>query len=155
MLFLRSSAVLPRLAPASLGAPRTLRVRPPKAGRAQAWKSKAQAWKSKDQIDQNIFALHFGSAEIESDWVTYSFDKEKLQRCFKDSSPAASVFNWTLSIPPFAKRTITSVAVPSSASTHTDHVVATYAPEHAAAGMTVVHFFAKAEADAFERSLDR
>jgi hypothetical protein len=106
----------------------------------------------KDQIDKSIFALRFGCAEVESEGVTYSFDKNKLQRCFKASSPTASVFDWTLSIPPYAERTITSVAV---ASTHnrTDHVVATYAPEHAATGMTVVHFFAKAEADAFKRSL--
>ncbi len=106
----------------------------------------------KDQIDKSIFALRFSCAEVESEGVTYSFDMNKLQSCFKDSSPAASVFDWTLSIPPYAERTITSVTVPS---THncTDHIVATYAPEHATAGMTVVHFFAKAEVDAFKRSL--
>jgi hypothetical protein len=64
---------------------------------------------------------------------------------------------WTLSVTPFADREITSVAVPAqNVSRGQDHIIATYLPGHAAAtaGMTMVHFFQKDEADAFRRAIE-
>jgi hypothetical protein len=105
----------------------------------------------KERINKDIFAARFGDAEVEDDGVTYSFDKRKLQLCFKNPVPVTS-FSWTLSITPYAERSITSVTTVTTPAHNTqDHVTATYAPEHAAAtvGMTVLHFFRKADAEEF------
>ena len=108
----------------------------------------------KEKINLEIFSARFGNAEVEDEGVTYSFNKSKLQLCFKNpiivtNSP------WTLSIPPYAERAITSVAVVSSHEAQ-DHVTATYAPTHTAStvGTTVLHFYRQQEADAFMRRAD-
>ena len=101
----------------------------------------------KERIDKDIFTARFGDAEVEDDGVTYSFNKRKLQLCFKN--PVQAVFSWTLSIPPYAERSITSVAMVATTATP-DLVTATYVPEHAtAAGMTVLHFYKKGAAEEF------
>jgi hypothetical protein len=108
------------------------------------------------RVDKNIFALRYGSSEIEGDGVTYSFDRETMNRCFHKKTPVISTAVWTLSVPPFASRTIHSVITPSD-SPHAmhDEVLAAYAQEQAASavGMMVVHFFSEGEADVFKRRL--
>ena len=112
----------------------------------------------KERINKSIFFSRYGNSEIEDDGVTYSLTKEKLLRCFKTKTPNVAKFrNWTLSIPPCADRTITSIAIPSDpAHNKYDDVTAAYLPECRAetAGMTVVHFLSEDEADAFKRHIE-
>ena len=112
-----------------------------------------------ERINSTIFATRFGNAEVEGDGVTYSLDKTKLELSLKSATaPLAMMHSWTLSVTPFAERTITSVAVPAQHKNPApDRVIATFLPELAAqtVGMTVVHFFERGEAEAFKQGVER
>ena len=113
---------------------------------------------SKERIDKTVLTARFGTSEIEDDGATYSMTKEKIQFCFRTKTSAITKLgSWTLSIPPCAERTITSVALPSDpVHSMQDAVTVFHIPARAAetVGMTVVHFYSEEEADAFKQRLE-
>lgn len=114
----------------------------------------------KERLDKKIFAMRFGTTDLEEHGVTYSLTKQKLYICFPKTETGVEVTRlgkWTLIIPPCAERAMTSIAVPSSLN-HTlrDEITALYLPDHAdtTRGMTVIHFTDDDEAEAFKQHLE-
>ena len=111
----------------------------------------------KERIDKEIFKRRFGSSEVENDGVTYSMTKPKLHFCFRGPTPTLDKYSWVMSVPPYADRMMTAVAIPSSTTHNTpDGIIATFTPEHAAqtAGMTLIHFYKETDAAEFQASLE-